>query len=152
MYTKEDQNSRNRERRPSTADERMVFEKRVSAAKASVREARGEFCEETGSPSFDHSHSFPTKHFKWLADNELNITLLRRDKHDAFERARWWELPETIGDIVKRMTLLINLEGDHERQDLMYSFLMNKLFKCRELCLDNNEQEPIVVSEILDSV
>ncbi len=131
-FSKEDQSKKKVKevyKLPPQSKDQAAHKERVSKAKEKAIEEGGGLCKETQSASFDCSHNFPEKHFRWLADDPRNITLLQRDKHQAWENSRLHELPNSSYAIYRGMVVLLSEETDKDHIESMYSFLTNKLYK-----------------------
>lgn len=114
---------------------RADLEKEIRKSKQEVREGRYNMCESSmcrstvGSP-VDVSHNYSVKHFQWLAADKRNMTLLRRDLHDAWECSRLFELDQgLVKRIIGDMYEMALEEVDLIRRESMMSHVKNKLFK-----------------------
>lgn len=137
---------------PQVSAEQADHNERVRKAKEIAIEEQGGVCKETGQASFDCSHNWPEKHFKWLADDPRNITLLRRDKHQAWEGSRFHELENSSYTIFKGMVSLLMEQKEQDKADRMHEHLMNKLYKSIEAAKSAGVKPLDWVVEILKSI
>jgi len=99
---------------------------------AQIRKERGNRCEDCGNTGrTDPSHNYSRKDFASLIADAVNITLLCRFGHDAFQDNRLWDLKN--GErLLRHMKWQYENEPDQFRAISMRQHLNGKLQAARE--------------------